>query len=257
MAGMLGDLFATLIFNPLYNGLILFVDVVPGGDLGIAVILLTILVKLLLFPLSLKAVRTQMLMREIEEPMKELREKYKDDRQEQARRIMELYKEKKINPFSSIFLILIQLPIIFGLYWVFLRGGLPDVQPELLYSFVGEPERVKVLFLGLIDMTARSAPLALLAGLTQFIQTQLSLPPLKPREKENASLKDDLAHSFQLQMRYVLPVVVAVISYIISSAVALYWTTSNLFSIGQELYMRRTIKRQAPQEEGAAAAHPS
>lgn len=244
---MIGDLFSTLIFEPLYNGLIGLVGIIPGGDVGFAVILLTIAVKLILFPLSLKAVRTQLLMRELQEPLKALQEKYKNDRQQQGVAILALYREKGVNPFSSILLLFIQLPIIFGLYWVFFKGGLPEIHYEWLYDFMREPAVISMMFLGLVDMAGRSLVLSFLAGATQFIQAKLSFPPLPPKEAgAEPDFKDDLQRSLQLQMKYGLPILVAVISYTISSAVALYWVTSNIFTIMQELYVRRTIK--APHE---------
>lgn len=246
---MIVDFFSTFIYDPLYNGLVFFISIVPGGDVGLAVILLTIFVKFILFPLSLKAVRTQMVMREIEEPLKELQEKYKEDKQKQAQEIMALYREKGINPFSSILLLFIQIPIIFGLYWVFFKGGLPEIDTELLYSFVQAPSLINMMFLGIIDMGGRDVILALLAGITQYIQAKYSLPEIKPRDEKTASFKDDLARSFQVQIRYVLPVIVFVISYTISAAIALYWTTSNIFSILQEWYVRKNIRKE---DTGAA-----
>lgn len=241
MFGFIGDLFSVVLYNPLYNGLVFFIDVLPYADVGFAVIALTVLVKLILFPLSIQAVKTQMLVRKLEKPLKDLKEKYKSNREELARKTMALYKEEGVNPFSSILVILIQIPIILALYWVFFRGGLPMVNTDILYSFIPVPEVVNMEFLGLIDMGGRSAILALLAGISQFFQARYALPPLKKRE-ENASMKDDLMRSMHLQMRYVLPVIVVVISYTISAAIALYWATSNLFSIGQEIYMRKRIK---------------
>jgi|TARA_Y100000310_G_scaffold122869_2_gene121611 YidC/Oxa1 family membrane protein insertase len=237
------ELFNTLIFDPLYNGLIFLVSVVPFADVGIAVILLTILVRIILFPLSLKATRTQMLVRGLEPELTKIKEKYKKDKQEQAKQTMALYKEKKINPFSSFLFIFIQIPIILGLYWVFFRGGLPEVNVDILYSFISTPELINMEFLGLVDVSERNIILALLAGITQFFQAKLSLPPLKKRS-QNPSLKDDLARSFHMQMRYILPIIVVVIAYTISAAIAIYWTTSNLFSIGQEIFVRHQMKKE-------------
>ena len=154
---------------------------------------------------------------------------------------MALYKEHNVRPFLSILVIFIQLPIILGLYWVFFKGGLPIVRPELLYSFIPYPETINMEFLGLIDMAGRSIILAGLAGITQAIHSHYALAKPKPRG-ENPSIKEDLAHSFHLQMKYVMPIIVAVISYTISSAIALYWLTSNIFAIGQELIVRRGLK---------------
>lgn len=246
---MIGSLFHTFIFVPLYNALIGLISVIPFGDVGVAVIVLTILVKLALSPLSLKAVKTQFVMRELEVPLKEIKEKYRDNKQEQALRTMALYKEKGINPLSSVIVLFIQLPIIFGLYWVFYKGGLPVINTDWLYSFFSVPQTVSMEFIGLIDMAGKSAALAVLAGVSQFFQAKFSLPALAPR-KDTDSMKDDFARSMHIQMRYILPVTVTFIAYYISAAVALYWLTSNMVAIGQELYFRRVRARQSQHERG-------
>ena len=242
---MLGALFHTTVADPLYNTLVFLVSVVPFADLGLSVILLTVAVKLILFPLSLKAAKTQILVRAIEPKLNEIKKKHKDDKTEQARQTMGLYKENDINPFSSFLLLLLQLPIIFGLYWVFALGGLPQLNYDILYSFTPRPEVFNMHFLWVPDIAKSSIILALLAGITQYFQIKLTLPTLKARDKKaTPSLKDDLTRSFHIQMRYVMPLVVVVIAYIISAAIAIYWTTSNLFAIGQELYVRRKMRIQ-------------
>ncbi len=246
---MFADLFHTLFYNPLYNALVALIDTVPFADVGIAVVTLTVAVKLILFPLSLKAVRTQLMMKRIEPEAARIKEQYKN-REEQARKTMELYKREGVNPLSSFLVILIQLPIIFALYFVFFRGGLPTIDAALLYSFIPVPVEVNMHFLGLVDVAARSLVLALFAGVTQFFQAKLAVPPPAP-VNGTPTLRDDLAKSFHLQIRYILPVVVFVIAYTISAAVALYWTTSNLFAIGQELYVRRRVKPLATAAAGA------
>jgi YidC/Oxa1 family membrane protein insertase len=240
---MIKAAFFTLVYEPLYNGLVYLVDILPSHDIGIAVVLLTIVVKIILFPLSRQAVRTQIAMREIAPEVEVIKEKYKEKQEEQARAIFALYKERGVRPFSSFFLILIQFPILFGLYYVFWKGGFPSVDPSILYSFVPVPESVNMKFLGLIDMDQRSVILAAFAGLTQFVYARLSMGPRKPREKaKEASFSADMAHSFDLQARYVLPIIVAGIAYTVVAAVPLYWTASNLFMIAQEFAMGRRFK---------------
>lgn len=238
---MIGDFFYAFIFEPLYNALIFLVSTVPYADVGIAVITLTIIVKFLLFPLSLKAVKTQLSMRLLEPKINQIKEKYKSNREEQAKKMMELYRTEGVNPFSSIATLLIQLPIIFGLYWILVKGGLPDINFDFLYAITPVPETLNMRFLWVEDISEGSIILALLSGVTQFFQIKLAMPEIKKRGA-NPSMKDDLARSFQLQMRYVMPVIVVGVAYVISAAIALYWTTSNLFAIGQELYMRRRLK---------------
>lgn len=240
-------LFHNFIFEPLYNGLIFLLSVTPLHDLGIAVIVFTCLVKLILFPLSKKSVQTQMMMKKIEPELKKIKEKY-PNKEEQARKTLEMYKQYEINPFSGFFLILIQIPIIFGLYYVFLKGGLPVPNPDLLYSFtpVIPADSVNMHFLGLIDISGKSFVLALIAGVSQYFQAHLSLPPVKKSNGEKRSFQEDLAHGMGMQMRYVLPVVVFFVAYSISGAIALYWATSNIFAIGQELFMRKRLIKNDP-----------
>lgn len=238
---MFNALWHTFFYDPIYNGLVFFIDIVPTADVGIAIILVTIVVKLIIFPLSKKAVRTQMLMKRIQPQLEELKEKHKDDRQKQAEAMMAIYRENDISPFSSIGIILIQLPLIFALYWMFFNGGLPDIDAGLLYPFIPIPDSVNMNFIGLVDMAGKSILLAAGAGLTQYYQISLMLPEIAER-KDNASLKEDLTRSFQLQMKYVMPAFVFVVAYFISAAVALYWLTSNIFSIGQEFVIRKQVK---------------
>ncbi len=230
--------FFTVFYQPIYNTLVFLIDTVPGGNVGVAIILLTIGVRTVLLPFSHKSVVSQAKMRAIAPHVEKLKEKYKDNKQEQARKTMELYKEHGINPFSGCLLVLIQLPIIFALYFVFFKG-LPNLNTEILYSFVSAPTTMNMMFLGIM-LSKKSIILALLAAITQYYQIKLSIPPMAPAEKgAKPSFKDDFARSFNLQIRYILPVVVFGISYSISAAIALYWATSNLFSIGHELYVKQ------------------
>lgn len=239
---MFSYIWHTFFFDPVYNGLVFFIDMVPGGDVGIAIICTTIVVKAILLPLSLKAARTQKVMRDIEPKLKELKEKFKD-KQEQAKAMMEVYKNAGINPFASILLMFIQIPVIIALYLSVYSGGgiaLPAINTDLLYAFVPAPETVNMLFLGLIDMAGRSLPLALLAGATQFVHANLSLPKPTPRDPDaKPSMKEDFARNMQLQMRYMLPILITVFAYIISAAIALYFVVSNLTAIAQEFVVRK------------------
>src|SRR3989344_5447347 len=171
------------VYNPLYNGLIFLMDIVPWIDAGVAIVIFTIIIKLILFPLSKKAVTTQ------------LKKKYKDDKQAYARKTMEVYKTNGVNPFASIILILIQLPIIFALYKVFL-GDFSHINQDILYSFVRVPEVINTSFLGLIDISEKNIVLAVLAGVSSYIQIKYSLPPASknPINKENMTKEERFKH---------------------------------------------------------------
>lgn len=239
-------LYTTFVYNPLYNGLVLLMNsarFAPWVDAGIVVILFTLIVRLVLFPISKKAARTQVIMKTVEPELAAIKAKYKDDKQAQAVHTMAFYKEKKINPFSSILLLFIQLPIIIALYRIFYTTGFSTVHTELLYSWVSIPPAIGTHFLGLIDVTQKSMFLAILAAISQYFQISISVPKAAPRQ-EGAKLHEDLARNMQSQMKYVFPVMIFFISWSVAGALAIYWITSNLFMIGQELYIRRQIAKE-------------
>jgi len=240
---MFTTLWHTFVYDPLYNALIALLHIVPHADVGIAVILLTVFVKILLFPLAYRVAKTQMLMKRIQPELDAIKEKYKNDSQTQTLKTLALYKENNINPFFGFLIILIQFPIIIGLYLVFYKGGLPSIHTDILYNFISGNITPNMHFLGTVHMAQKSTLLAVLAGLTQFIQMQITMPAVpQPKEGEKPSMKDDLARSMHIQMKYVMPIFIAVIAYSISAAIALYWTVSNLFSIAQELFIRRNYQ---------------
>lgn len=239
-------LYTTFIYDPLYNGLVILMNsarYAPWIDAGMVVVLFTIIVRLILFPISKKAARTQVIMKTVEPELAAIKAKYKDDKQAQAVHTMAFYKEKKINPFSSILLLFIQLPIIIALYRIFYTTGFSTVHTELLYSWVSIPPAIGTHFLGLIDVSQKSIFLAVLAAVSQYFQISISAP--KPTARvEGAKLHEDLARNMQTQMKYVFPVMIFFISWNVAGALAIYWVTSNLFMIGQELYIRRQIAKE-------------
>lgn len=238
-------MFSTLFYNPLYNALVFLIDIIPGGDVGLATIALTCIVKLVLSPLSKSATKTQLLMKQVEPEMKKIREKYENNKEELAKKTLEFYRENNLNPFASFFLVLIQLPIILALAFVFYKGGLPTIHSEILYSFVSVPSIVTTNFLGIVDIAKTSLVLSILTGIAQFIQIRLSVPAYKKEENQSGkepTFGEDFAKSMNVQMRYVMPVFMFIVCLNVSGAVALYWITGSLFTIGQELYLKRTVK---------------
>lgn len=216
----------------------------PGADVGLAIIILTIVVKIILLPLSLKAAHTQHAMRTLEPELARIKEAHKDNREELAKKTMAVYKDAGINPFASVFLALLQIPVVIALYLAVYSGGgvrLPEVNVALLYSFVPTPEHLSMLFLGFTDIAAKSAVLAAIAGITQFIYGYLSLPPSPPKTDSAPNFKEDLTRSMNLQMKYVMPIIIIFVAYSASAVVALYLVVSNLMSIAQEYVVRARI----------------
>jgi YidC/Oxa1 family membrane protein insertase len=234
---MISSFFHTFFYDPLYNGLVFLIDVLPGADVGLAVIILTILVKLILFPLSQKALKTQAILKFVQKEIEEIKIKYKEDRQKMTHEILAVYKKNNVNPFAGFLTLFIQIPVLLALYWMFYKG-LPIINVDILYSFVQIPDVVNMKLLNLFDLSQRSLVAAILVGVTQFIQVKLSLPQLS--NSNETGLKADFAKSMHMNMKYVLPVILAFVSYSLIAVVSVYWIVSNLFMIGQEVYLRKT-----------------
>jgi YidC/Oxa1 family membrane protein insertase len=241
-------LWNTIFYQPIYNALIFIINTVTFGDVGFAVILLTIIVKFILYPLTKKSIRSQVLMKKIEPEIKQIKKDF-PNKEEQARKTFELYKKYGTNPFSGCLVIILQLPVIFALYYVFYKGLSLDVGP--IYSFIHTPIAPHTNFLGLIEMHSKSIVLAIIAGISQFIQGYLATP-IKPKVEVVTEIKSEAPKTFQEQMsdsmqmnvKYILPIFIAFIAYQISAAVALYWITSNIFTIVQEWYVRKSLSDQ-------------
>ncbi len=226
------------LYDPIYNALIFISQHVTAQDVGLGVIVLTVLIRLIMLPLSKKSIIGQYKMRALEPKIAAIKAQ-KLSKEEESKATFALYKAEKVNPFSGCLYILVQLPILFALYFVFIRGV---SQPEHLYSFLNT-EGLRNTLLGLIDITQPFLPLAILAGVTQGIQAFLA--PKPPVQSGNeAGFQAQFAKSMSVQTKYVLPLIIIFVATKLAAAVALYWTITNLFSIAQELYFRKTLKNQ-------------
>jgi len=244
-------LWTSVFYQPIYNILIFIINNITFGDIGFAIILVTIIVKLALSPLASKSIKSQILMKRMEPEIKQIKKDF-PNKEEQAKKTFDLYKKYGTNPFSGCLVVLIQLPIIFALYYVFYKPFAIDT--NLIYSFIQGPASFHTNFLGLIEMGSKSLFLGILAGITQFIQGYLS-SPVKAKKVEIVNSKDgkeepktfqeQLSDSMQVNVRYILPIFITFIAWKISAAVALYWIVSNIFTIVQEWYIRRQLSRNA------------
>jgi len=237
---MISHFFHIALYQPIYNVLIFFVGIVPGGDMGIAVILATIIVRLIIAPLSISAAKTQRRMKFVEPQLKEVKEKYKDDRAKQAEETMKVYKNNGIKPFASIGAALLQLPIIIALYAVFRKESLSHANVSLVYHFIKLPTTISPLFLGIFAIAGHNVFLAILAGAGQYLQAHLTIPV--PAKTTAPSGSEDFARALALQSRIVLPVLIGVFAYT-SGAIALYFITSSVVGIVQEFYVRYALRK--------------
>ena len=225
--------FKTIVYIPLYNLFVLILNI-DWIDAGIAAVVLTILVKIILYPLSKKSAITQIKLKQKQKELLSIKDKYKD-KQEQALKVMEFYRVNNINPLTSILIVIIQIPIVFSLYYIFFKSGLPNVDTNIVYSFIKIPEQVSMMFLGFFDISKKSLFFALLAAISTFWQMHNS--------SNNTSIdnqnSDDFSAVLAKQMKYTMPIVVFFISWQISGVVALYWFVSNVVGVAQDVYIKR------------------
>ena len=213
----------TVIAKPLFwvlskiNGLV--------HNWGIAIILLTVLIKAAFYPLSAKSYKSMAQMREMAPRMQAMKEKFGDDKQKMQQAMMELYRTEKINPMSGCLPILVQIPVFIALYWMIL----------------GSVELRHAPFFGWIQDLAAIDPyyvLPILMGATMIIQTSLNPPPTDP---------------IQAKVMKIMPVVFSVFFFFFPAGLVLYWLVNNVLSIAQQWYVNKSIHAAALLKKGNAA----
>jgi len=224
------SIYNEILYRPLFNAMVYLQNIIPGGDLGLTILVLTVIIRALFAPLSLKTVRSQQSLKELSPKIEEVKAKFKDDKAAQSAAIMKLYKENNVNPLAGCLPLLIQLPILIALYQVFIKGITPE-SLTLLYGFISAPEIIHHNFLGLFDVTTRSRLLTLVAGGFQFIQSRQStaLQADSGGNKEMAALSK--------QMLYFFPIMIIIIGWNLPAGLILYWITTTVFSVFEQRYI--------------------
>lgn len=229
-------LFNTLLYQPIFNVFVLLYNYL-GHDLGVAIVVITIIMRLVLWPLTKSAIAAQKSMQALQPKLNELKEKFKDNKQAQTAAMMELYKEHKINPVGSCLPLLIQIPIFLALYWV-LSDGIHSQNFSLLYSFVKNPGTLNQIAFGFLDLSKSNLIIAVLAGAAQYWQgSQLTNP--KPLVGEG-SKDESFATAMNTQMKYMMPIVTVFIGASLPSGLSLYWFLSTfLYALQQYLFLKK------------------
>ena len=188
------------------------------NDWGWAIIILTTLIRFILFPSFIKQFQSMDKMKKIQPKLKEIQDKYKDKPDELNRRTMELYQKEKVNPFSSCLPMLIQIPIFMAFYSLLTNPKLEVVQ--LMQSSHN-------LFLGFVSLTSKGGivgiVLAVISGATTFLQTKMTSPSANTG-----------ADQMQSSFLYIMPIFFAYITYTVNAGIAVYWITNNLVGIIQQ-----------------------
>ena len=229
----MSSIFHTFLFDPLFNALIVFYNLV--GDMGMAIILLTVAVRLVLYPLFYKSFKNQTIMNRLQPEIQKIQHDHKGDKEKQAQALMGLYRQHKVNPFSGFLLIFIQLPVLIALYRVFLSDFSPESLSNL-YDFVAKPEVFNGIFLGLIDLKTKSILMVGLAAIAQYFQGKLSLSKKDSQQEESPAAK------IGRQMIYIGPALTVMVLFSLPSAIGLYWFVGTIFSIIQQLIINKKLK---------------
>ncbi len=248
---MIGEIFNTIFYRPIFNLLILFVQFLPGHDLGIAIIFLTLLIRLILHPFVTRSLKIQKAIQEIQPQLQEIQKKYNGDKEKQVQETLKLWREKKVNPFGGFLFPLIQIPVMIALFLVLraFGNGLAELELKNLYHFVPKPTTISPFFLGILDLSKSFSltvesqityywpvfPLIILATVLSFLQMRTAQPKMK---KEAGS--KNFPQLFQKQMTYFLIFFSFFILIQLPSAIALYWSVSSLYSIIQQKLILKT-----------------
>lgn len=231
--------FFTILYQPLYNLLFLIAWLLPNHSIGWSIVILTILIRVILLPSSLKAAFFQVKNYQIQPKINKIKNEIKDA-QEQNKAIMELYKQEGHSPFGSCLQSLIQLPILIVLYQVF-AGGLTDTSFSSLYDFMPRPEAIGTIFFGFNLTKPDPWVLPIVAGLLQFLLSWMMMPP-KVEQKEGET---DPTAMMSRQMLFLSPIITVFFGRSIPAALVIYWIVTTVFSIGQQIYVNNKVKDSA------------
>ncbi len=262
---MITHLFTVIFLQPILNLLIWLYSVIPGHEFGISIILLTFLIKLILYPFTAKQIKQQRAMQDIQPRIEEIRARLKDNKEAQAKELMALYAKEKVNPAASCLPLIVQLPVFIALYRALSVGLAGGAGFALLYSFVPNPGTVNTMLFGLIDLAKPAPVLAILAAAVQFWQGRqlmkppaatISSPPVEVQKSPGA--KDEgMAAMMNKQMLYLMPIVTAVIGFSLPGGLTLYWLTMSLLTVAQQaILLRRLPPRIVPQLSGRDGTPP-
>jgi len=217
----MSTLFSTFIYQPILAVLVFIYQNLSFGDLGIAIIILTAAIRLVLLPVFYKSAKDQTILQKLQPHIKKIQLDHKDNKEEQAKALLELYRTHRLNPFSGIALLIIQLPIFFALFKIFSQG-------------VSLPVFDNHLFFGLIDLVEKSVSVAVIAAALQYVQAKLSMPAGGTGGSSVASIGKT--------MMVVGPALTFVVLLNLPSALGIYWIASTLFSIGQQIYINKRLR---------------
>lgn len=247
-AGFWRKFFRSVFYQPLYNVLIFLISVVPLHDLGLAIIALTILIRIVLLVPSQRAIVSQRRMQELQPKLEKIKKEYAGNQEKIAQETMRLWKEHKVNPFGSCLPLLIQFPVLIALYYVIQSGLNPD-NTFMLYGPIAnfDTSTIHTDFFGILDLTkANKYVLPVIVGMLQFAQLQLTFIHTKKKkdgEKGETKAPPSEMERANKMMGYIMPVMIALFTASVPAGVGLYWAVSTIFAIGQQAVVNRKVSQ--------------
>lgn len=227
----MGNIFTTLFFQPILNLLVFLYNIIPFNDFGVAIVLMTVIIKLVFWPLGRKAIKSQKALQDLQPKIEEIKKKHADDKMASSQAIMALYKENKVNPFSSCLPLLVQLPFLWAVYRVFSAGLQNNL--ELVYPFISRPEVINTVSFGFVDLAEKNVYLAVLAGAAQFWQAKMMNTKRPPIKTEGAKDENMMA-IMNKQMLYIMPAMTVFIGLSLPGGLTLYWFVITLLTAIQQ-----------------------
>ena len=240
-----------VLYDPLFNALVFLYNTVAFHNMGVAIILLTLIIRFALYPLSRQAIQSQRALQKMQPLVNEIREKYKDNKEMQSKEMMKVYSENKVNPLSSCLPLIVQAVLLIALYRVF-QSGLNSSGFEHLYPFVAKPASIDTGFLGFINLAAaKNIVLAVIAGGLQFVQSWMLLR--KQKAASPSSLKtpgakqspEEMSQALSRNMTYLFPLMTVWFGYALPAGLPLYWIVTTLFAIAQQYLLERADNKKA------------
>lgn len=239
------NIFTTIFYQPILNLVIFIYNYLPGHDIGLTIVILTVIIKLILYPLSKKSIEGQKSLQSLQPKLDAIKREYADNKEGMSRAMMELYKKEKVNPLSSCLPLLIQLPFFWAIFRVF-RDELLGKTLFLVYPFISNPGTINPIAFGFLDFSKPNIVLAILAGASQFFQAKMM--PMRPAAVQTEGAKDEnMMAVMNKQMLYFMPALTIFICLTLPSGLAFYWFISTLLTIGQQwLIFRKSDEPKSP-----------
>ncbi len=217
------------------------------NDFGTAIILLTVIIKLVFWPLGAKAIKSQKALQDLQPKIDEIKKQYANDKAGLSKATMDLYKDNKVNPFSSCLPLLIQLPFLWAVYKVFSDGISNNL--SLVYSFIHRPEVINTFSFGFLDLAKPNIYLAVLAGAAQFLQAKMMITK-KPEVQSPGAKDENMMAIMNKQMLFIMPAVTVFIGLSLPGGLTLYWFVITFLTAVQQYITFRNDKPKTDTIEG-------